>query len=151
MSAAFIVDDRRTPIGRFGGALATARPDDLAATAIAALVARHPSIDLEAVDENPRIRELYGVDAMPETGETVAADVGASREDQDGFALRSQGRAVASRPAVGSGARSRLWRSRSARACRLWWRQLRGGRRAFATMCIGVGQGIAIAIEAARQ
>jgi len=37
---AFIVDALRTPIGRQGGALATVRPDDLAAVAIAALVQR---------------------------------------------------------------------------------------------------------------
>src|SRR3954469_11350414 len=37
----FIADGVRTPIGRFGGALAGVRPDDLAATVLAALVARH--------------------------------------------------------------------------------------------------------------
>ena len=51
MSQAFLVDYIRTPIGRFGGALATVRPDDLAATAIAALVGRHPGLDPAAIDE----------------------------------------------------------------------------------------------------
>src|SRR6478736_2434681 len=37
---AWIVDAVRTPIGRYGGALATVRPDDLAAVAIAAIVGR---------------------------------------------------------------------------------------------------------------
>ena len=199
MPDAYIVDYLRTPIGRFGGALAAVRPDDLAATAIAALVARHPSLDLAAIDEvmvgcanqagednrnvarmaallaglpasvpgttinrlcgsgmdaiaiaarqirsgeaelvvaggvesmsrapfvmpkaetafsrqaeihdttigwrfvNPRMRDLYGVDSMPETGENVAAEFRVSRADQDAFALRSQERAVA---AQGSG------------------------------------------------
>ena len=194
MSQAYIVDYCRTPIGRYGGALATVRPDDLAAHAIAALMARQPGVDPGALDEvilgcanqagednrnvarmaallaglpvsvpgttvnrlcgsgmdavavaarqikageadlivaggvesmsrapfvlpkaetafarqaeihdttigwrfvNPRMRELYGVDAMPETGENVAADYNVSRADQDSFAALSQGRAVA--------------------------------------------------------
>lgn len=43
---------------------------------------------------NPRMRELYGVDSMPETGENVAADYRISRADQDAFALRSQQKAA---------------------------------------------------------
>ncbi len=39
---------------------------------------------------NPRMREIYGVDTMPETAETLATEYGISREDQDNFALRSQ-------------------------------------------------------------
>jgi 3-oxoadipyl-CoA thiolase len=49
--AAYVVDGVRTPIGRGGGVLASVRPDDLAATAISALLARHPDIDPGAVDE----------------------------------------------------------------------------------------------------
>ena len=48
---AFICDATRTPIGRFGGALANVRPDDMAAHVIRALLARNPSIDPLAVDE----------------------------------------------------------------------------------------------------
>lgn len=44
---------------------------------------------------NPLMKQQYGVDSMPETGENVAADHGISRADQDAFALRSQQRAVA--------------------------------------------------------
>ena len=44
---------------------------------------------------NPRMRQLYGVDSMPETAQNVADEYGVSREDQDAFALRSQQRAVA--------------------------------------------------------
>jgi acetyl-CoA acyltransferase len=194
MSEAYIVDYCRTPIGRYGGALATVRPDDLAARAIAALMARQPGVEPAALDEvilgcanqagednrnvarmaallaglpvsvpgttvnrlcgsgmdavsiaarqiktgeadlivaggvesmsrapfvmpkaetafarqaevhdttigwrfvNPRMRDLYGVDAMPETGENVAEDYRVSRADQDGFAARSQAKAVA--------------------------------------------------------
>jgi acetyl-CoA acyltransferase len=43
---------------------------------------------------NPVLKEQYGVDSMPETGENVAAEFGISREDQDLFALRSQQRAA---------------------------------------------------------
>jgi 3-oxoadipyl-CoA thiolase len=48
---------------------------------------------------NPLMREKYGVDAMPETGENVAQDFQISRADQDAFAIRSQqnaGKAIAS-------------------------------------------------------
>jgi 3-oxoadipyl-CoA thiolase len=51
MSDAFICEYVRTPIGRFGGALATVRPDDLGAIPLAALVARNARLDWEAVDD----------------------------------------------------------------------------------------------------
>jgi acetyl-CoA acyltransferase len=194
MTDAFICDAVRTPIGRYGGALASVRPDDLAAIPIAALLARNPSLDPAAIDEvllgcanqagednrnvarmaallaglpvdvpgatlnrlcgsgmdaigmaarsikageadlvvaggvesmsrapfvlpkadaafsraaeifdttigwrfvNARLKEQYGTDSMPETGENVAADYGVSRQDQDRFALRSQQRTAA--------------------------------------------------------
>ncbi|ENY82843.1 3-oxoadipyl-CoA thiolase [Sphingopyxis sp. MC1] len=44
---------------------------------------------------NPAMHAAYGVDSMPETGENVAGQFGISRDDQDGFALRSQQRAGA--------------------------------------------------------
>jgi acetyl-CoA acyltransferase len=43
---------------------------------------------------NPRMKEMYGTDSMPETGEIVAEEFHISREDQDAFALRSQQRAA---------------------------------------------------------
>jgi 3-oxoadipyl-CoA thiolase len=51
MSAAYLCDGIRTPIGRFGGALAKVRADDLAALPIEALMARNPSVQWDAVDE----------------------------------------------------------------------------------------------------
>ncbi|HEY0700507.1 MAG TPA: beta-ketoacyl synthase N-terminal-like domain-containing protein, partial [Micromonospora sp.] len=51
MTAAFLVAGVRTPIGRYAGALAGVRPDDLAAHVISELVARHPSVDWAAVDD----------------------------------------------------------------------------------------------------
>jgi acetyl-CoA acyltransferase len=193
MTDAFICDAVRTPIGRYGGALANVRTDDLAATPIAALLARNPSLDPAAIDEvllgcanqagednrnvarmavllaglpvsvpgatinrlcgsgldavmvaaraikageaglivaggvesmtrapfvmpkadsafsrsaevfdttigwrfvNPALKQKYGVDSMPETGENVAEEFHISRKDQDLFALRSQQRAA---------------------------------------------------------
>ncbi len=44
---------------------------------------------------NPLLKEKYGIDSMPETGENVAAQFGVSRADQDQFALRSQQRTAA--------------------------------------------------------
>jgi 3-oxoadipyl-CoA thiolase len=51
MPEAFICDAVRTPIGRFGGALARVRADDLAAVPIKALIARNPTLDWSAIDE----------------------------------------------------------------------------------------------------
>src|ERR1700689_1210921 len=51
MRDVFICDAVRTPIGRYGGALAKVRADDLAAIPIRALVARNPKVDWGALDE----------------------------------------------------------------------------------------------------
>jgi len=194
MTDAFVCEAVRTPIGRYGGALAAVRADDLAAIPIAALLKRQPALDPTAIEDvflgcanqagednrnvarmaallaglpvsvpgatvnrlcgsgldavaiaartircgeaqvaiaggvesmsrapfvmpkadsafsrnaeifdttigwrfiNPRLKERYGVDSMPETGENVAAQYHTSRADQDRFALRSQQRAAA--------------------------------------------------------
>ncbi len=194
MREAFICDAVRTPIGRYGGALARVRADDLGAVPLRALLDRNVSLDpadieevflgcanqagednrnvarmslllaglptvvpgvtlnrlcasgLEAVGAaarairsnemalaiaggvesmsrapyvmgkadgafgrgqaledttlgwrfvNSELEAMYGVETMPRTGENVAQDLQVSREDQDGFALRSQQRAAA--------------------------------------------------------
>ncbi len=51
MSQAFLVDGIRTPIGRYAGALAAVRPDDLAAHALRSMLQRHPEVAGEDVDE----------------------------------------------------------------------------------------------------
>ncbi len=51
MTEAFICDAVRTPIGRYGGALAQVRADDLAAHPLKALMARNGSVDWEQVED----------------------------------------------------------------------------------------------------
>ncbi len=194
MNDAFICDAIRTPIGRYGGALKDVRADDLGAVPLRALMARHPNLDWDAVQDviygcanqagednrnvarmsallaglpreigattmnrlcgsgmdavgtaaraiksgearmmiaggvesmtrapfvmgkadsafarqaqladttigwrfvNPLMKNLYGVESMPETAENVATEYNISRADQDLFALRSQAKAAA--------------------------------------------------------
>lgn len=47
----FICDAQRTPIGRYGGALAPVRGDDLGAVPMRALIARNPGVDWSKVDD----------------------------------------------------------------------------------------------------
>ncbi len=51
MTQAYICDAIRTPIGRYGGGLASIRPDDLAAIPLAALKARNPGVDWAHLDD----------------------------------------------------------------------------------------------------
>ena len=51
MHTPYIVDGVRTPIGSLGGTLSPIRADDLAAHAIASLLARHPTLDPAAVTD----------------------------------------------------------------------------------------------------
>src|SRR6202008_4550285 len=55
MNDVFICDAIRTPFGRYGGAFASIRADDLAAIPIRALIDRNPNVDWSAVDD-----VLYG-------------------------------------------------------------------------------------------
>jgi acetyl-CoA acyltransferase len=51
MPDAFICDAIRTPVGRYGGALASVRTDDLAAIPMRVLVERNPKLDVSAIDD----------------------------------------------------------------------------------------------------
>ncbi len=194
MAEAFICDYVRTPFGRYAGALRDVRADDLAAHPLRVLMARHPEMDWEAVEDvifgcanqagednrniarmavllaglpvsvpgstinrlcgsgldaigsaarairagdtslmiaggaesmsrapfvmpkaseafarhnevhdttigwrfvNKLMKQMYGVDSMPETGENVAEDYQVTRADQDLFAYRSQQKCAA--------------------------------------------------------
>lgn len=48
---AYVIDALRTPVGRFGGSLATVRPDDLAAHVIKALMQKHTEIDWNDIED----------------------------------------------------------------------------------------------------
>ncbi|WBB72264.1 3-oxoadipyl-CoA thiolase [Micromonospora sp. WMMD1128] len=51
MTVAYLVAGVRTPFGRYAGALAGVRPDDLAAHVVRELVTRHPSVDWARTDD----------------------------------------------------------------------------------------------------
>jgi 3-oxoadipyl-CoA thiolase len=51
MKTAYVIDAVRTPVGKYGGSLSNIRPDDLLAHVIRALVARHPQIDLNDIED----------------------------------------------------------------------------------------------------
>src|SRR5699024_9672476 len=51
MGHAYLIDGMRTPIGRYGGALSSVRPDDLAAHVIGALVEKYSDVEWSAVDD----------------------------------------------------------------------------------------------------
>lgn len=51
MNNVFVIDAVRTPIGKYGGALSTIRPDDLLAHVIKALLKRNPGIDINAIED----------------------------------------------------------------------------------------------------
>ena len=50
MSEAYIIGGVRTPIGRYGGALASVRPDDMAAHVLREALARFPSLATTNID-----------------------------------------------------------------------------------------------------
>lgn len=51
MNTVYVIDALRTPIGKYGGALANTRPDDLLAHVIRALVNRNPNADVNAIED----------------------------------------------------------------------------------------------------
>jgi hypothetical protein len=69
MQPAYICEGVRTPIGRYGGALATVRADDLAAHPLSALRLRFDKSDWEAIDEVV----LGGVNQAGEDNRNVSA------------------------------------------------------------------------------
>jgi 3-oxoadipyl-CoA thiolase len=51
MKPAYIIDAVRTPIGKYGGALSSVRPDDLAANLIKSLIERNPALDVHLIED----------------------------------------------------------------------------------------------------
>ena len=76
MNTAYIIDATRTPIGKYGGSLATVRPDDMLAHVIKTLIARNPNIDISAIagEDNRNVARMAALLAgLPTTvgGNTV--------------------------------------------------------------------------------
>ncbi|MBP6455433.1 MAG: acetyl-CoA C-acyltransferase [Chitinophagaceae bacterium] len=51
MKTAYIIDALRTPVGKYGGALASIRPDDLLAIVIKEIIKRNPNVDVNAIED----------------------------------------------------------------------------------------------------
>jgi 3-oxoadipyl-CoA thiolase len=51
MNTVYVIDSVRTPMGKYGGALSSIRPDDLLAHVIKALLQRNPSVDVNAIED----------------------------------------------------------------------------------------------------
>jgi 3-oxoadipyl-CoA thiolase len=51
MNNVFVIDAIRTPVGKYGGALSTIRPDDLLAHVIKVLLKRNPGVDVNAIED----------------------------------------------------------------------------------------------------
>src|SRR5215216_2537171 len=51
MKTVYVIDAIRTPIGKYGGALSSVRPDDLLAHVIKALLQRNPSVDINTIED----------------------------------------------------------------------------------------------------
>ena len=51
MKSAYIIDVVRTPVGKYGGALSTVRPDDLLAYIIKSLLKRNDSVDVNLIED----------------------------------------------------------------------------------------------------
>ena len=50
MKSVYVIDVVRTPVGKYGGALASMRPDDLLAYIIKALLQRNAEVDINAIE-----------------------------------------------------------------------------------------------------
>jgi 3-oxoadipyl-CoA thiolase len=51
MNTVYVIDSVRTPIGKYGGALSSIRPDDLLAHVVRSLVERNPTVDVNAIED----------------------------------------------------------------------------------------------------
>jgi acetyl-CoA acetyltransferase len=51
MNPVYIIDVVRTPVGKYGGALSSIRPDDLLAHVIKALLQRNKNVDVNAIED----------------------------------------------------------------------------------------------------
>ncbi len=152
-----VVDAVRTPVGRHNGALAPARPDDLAAHVIRGLLVRAPGLDHSRIEDvcfvhangageehQPRAGQgRQVVHRCGRTGEAFAAQGLGCVAEWPGFdpaILNPQGGAIAlGHPLGASGARL------AGTVAHQLSRKGSGG--GVAALCIGVGQGLALVLE----
>ena len=104
ITEAFICDAVRTPFGRYGGALASVRTDDLGAIPIKALMARNAKVDWAAVSRRALRLRQPGRRGQPQ------------RRAHGGAARRPAGRACRARPSTACAARA--WTRSAARRAR---------------------------------
>ena len=103
MRQVFICDAIRTPIGRYGGALADVRTDDLGAIPLQALMQRNPRVDWAAVDD-----VYYGcANQAGEDNRNVARMAAAARRSAGQRAGRDDQSPVRLRPRCGQSRRAR--------------------------------------------
>src|ERR1700731_2459160 len=86
MKEAFVCDAIRTPFGRYGGALATTRADDLAAVPIRALMERNPKVDWMALLLGGMPQEVTGTTVNRLCGSSMDAVAVAARAIKSGEA-----------------------------------------------------------------
>jgi len=137
MSEVFVYDAVRIPFGRYAGALAGCRPDDLAAHVVRTLVGRAPGLDPARVDEVV----LGNANGAGEDNRNVAQSVACVRAwNIDPAIVNAHGGAIAiGHPLGASGTRILGTLARSL---------VNSGQRwGVAAICIGVGQGLAIVLE----
>ena len=81
MPDAYVIDAVRTPFGRYGGALAGVRPDDLAAHVVRTVVERSPGLDPAAIEPaRNRLRQEIGAGATTDSSSRRARAMGRAIE-----------------------------------------------------------------------
>jgi acetyl-CoA acetyltransferase len=162
MNHAFICDAIRTPFGRYGGALSSVRTDDLAALPIKALMARNAQVDWQQISDVymgcANQAGCFANEIAPVTLTAKKGDAVVVRQDEHPRATTLEALAqlkpivtpdgsvtAGNASGVNDGACALLLADEATTAINRLHRV--GGRYALCTMCIGVGQGIAMVIE----
>ncbi len=132
----YLVDGVRTPQGKYGGALASVRPDDLAALVVGEAL-RRSGAPAEAVEEVV----LGAANQAGEDNRDVAQSLVVLRrlKVDEGITNADGGAIALGHPLGCSGARLLV--------TLLGRLEREGGRRGLATLCVGVGQGVAMVVE----
>ena len=98
MENVYVIDAVRTPIGKYGGALAAMRPDDMLAHVIKALIQRNPNADVNAIEDVIAGAANQAGEAHRNVARMAALPAGgAGKRGGTGAKGRPGGRGVASR------------------------------------------------------